>query len=481
MTERRVRRPGSDAARTRGIAALLAGVVLQGCASAGGAPLERSPAEASASERYAEPVSPTLALEVFDSAWSRIHRTYYDTTFNGVDWLALRDELRPVAREAGTADSLRSVLRGMLGRLGDSHFGVVPAAVADALDPDSVHGAAGEPGDVGAELRVVDDELVVFRVREGGIAQRAGVRPGWVLQAVDSATADRFLRVMDELEDRRLAAAQVAWAAESRLAGTVGDTVVARFDTGAGERELRLVPGPLPGTPVRFGNLPTMFANLRHREAPVEGGCAGVIAFDVWMTPILPELERAFERLRHCDGIILDLRGNPGGVAGMVMSVSGYFMEEREPLGRLITRGSELRLVSMPRRVTAAGAAVTPYTGPLALIVDGQSMSTSEIFAAGLQELGRARVFGEASGGQALPALMARLPNQDVLMYVFANLVTPDGVRIEGRGVLPDQVIPLRREALLQGRDAALEAALDWIESTRTGARGTGPTQLEKP
>jgi carboxyl-terminal processing protease len=213
-----------------------------------------------------------------------------------------------------------------------------------------------------------------------------------------------------------------------------------------------------------------MFANLRHGEVPVAGGCAGVIAFDVWMTPILPELERAFEAVRHCDGIVLDLRGNPGGVAGMVMGVSGYFMEERRPLGRLITRSSELRLVSMPRRVTTAGKATTPYSGRLALIVDGQSMSTSEIFAAGLQEAGRARVFGEPSGGQALPAMMARLPNQDVLMYVFANLVTPEGVRIEGRGVIPDQPAPLRRQDLLEGRDTPLEAALDWIGNTRTGA-----------
>lgn len=108
---------------------------------------------------------------------------------------------------------------------------------------------------------------------------------------------------------------------------------------------------------------------------------------------------------------------------------------------------------------------MTPYTGPVALLLDGQSMSTTEIFAAGLQESGRARVFGETSGGQALPALMARLPNQDVLMYVFANLVTPAGVRVEGRGVVPDEEVPLERQALLEGRDPALEAALSWIES----------------
>ena len=147
------------------------------------------------------------------------------------------------------------------------------------------------------------------------------------------------------------------------------------------------------------------------------------------------------------------------------MGVSGYLPAEQQPLGRLITRQNELTFVSMPRRVTSAAEPMEPYDGPLALLVDGQSMSTTEIFAAGLQETGRARVFGETSGGQALPALMTRLPNNDVLMYAFANLVTPDGVRIEGRGVIPDREVPLERRALIEGRDPALEAAVEWIQS----------------
>jgi carboxyl-terminal processing protease len=442
-------------------AAALAAVI--GCASA--------PEPDPAPSPEPDPVSPALAEAVFDSAWSMVYRTYYDTTFAGVDWLALREELRPVARNAGTTDSLRSVLDGMLDRLGDSHFGIIPAEVADALEPDSLEGAAGEPGDVGVELRVVDGALTVVRVRPGSVAERAGVRPGWVLDAIDGhATAD-LLEVVEQLEEnRRLAQARVEWAAERRLAGSVGDTVVARMTDGRGrETEARMVAEAIPGTPVRFGNLPTMFADLRYEEVPLAGGCAGVIAFDVWMTPILPRLQEAFEALRHCDGIVLDLRGNPGGVAGMVMGVSGYFMDERRPLGRLITRDNELSLVSMPRRVTASGETMTPYGGPLALLVDGQSMSTSEIFAGGLQEVGRARVFGQTSGGQALPALMARLPNEDVLMHVFANLVTPEGVRLEGRGVIPDREVSLDRQELLEGRDVPLEAALEWIRSeTRT-------------
>jgi carboxyl-terminal processing protease len=84
------------------------------------------------------------------------------------------------------------------------------------------------------------------------------------------------------------------------------------------------------------------------------------------------------------------------------------------------------------------------------------------MFAAALQSLGRARVFGERTPGQALPALATKLPTGDVLMHVVADFVTPDGARLEGKGVLPDEVVPLTRRDIVSGRDAPLEAALRW-------------------
>ena len=103
------------------------------------------------------------------------------------------------------------------------------------------------------------------------------------------------------------------------------------------------------------------------------------------------------------------------------------------------------------------------YEGTVAILVDGESVSTSEIFAAGMQYLRRARVFGDTTSGQALPALTRRLPNGDVLMHVFSDYTLPDGTRLEVRGVIPDVVQPVTRADLLAGRDAALLAAVRWI------------------
>jgi carboxyl-terminal processing protease len=134
------------------------------------------------------------------------------------------------------------------------------------------------------------------------------------------------------------------------------------------------------------------------------------------------------------------------------------------------TKGSasELRFPANPRLVNTAGERVEPYAGPLAIIVDGLTGSASECFTGGLQSLGRARVFGETSMGQALPALFDTLPNGDVFIHAWGDFVTGTGVRIEGRGVVPDEKVALTRAALLAGRDAPLEAALAWIDRARS-------------
>lgn len=105
------------------------------------------------------------------------------------------------------------------------------------------------------------------------------------------------------------------------------------------------------------------------------------------------------------------------------------------------------------------------------------SASTSEIFAAGLQDHGRARIFGETSAGAALPAVIERLPNGDLFMHPMADLVRPSGERIEGRGVLPDVAVEVTREGLLKGIDAPLEAALSWIVDRRARPSAEPPRE----
>ncbi len=418
-----------------------------------------------------------LAVETFEAAWRIIHDTYFDPTFNGLDWNAVRKELLPKAAAAKTARELREVIEQMLSRLGASHMGVIPGEMEeefdDADDADSPAGS-GEPG---FEFRVVNGRVLVTRIAKGGPAAESGVQPGWIIQAIDGRqTADLLKPWADDLSsplNQFLAWRRVI----ARLSGTTGSTVQLECLDGADQVvSVALVRKRVPGDPAKLGDLPTLYAHIESERHAVPGGeSAGLIRFNVWMLPIVRALDQKIDEFREADGIIIDQRGNLGGLGGMILGVSGHFLNERVSLGTLKMRGNELNFFANPRRVNSAGQRVEPYSGPVAILVDGLSLSAAEIFAGGMQAVGRARIFGERTGGQALPALWDRLPNGDVLYHAFGDFVIPSGIRLEGRGVVPDEWVPARREDLIAGKDAPLEAALRWIgDSRRTPKNGAG-------
>ena len=427
--------------------------------------------------RANQPISRRTAEVTFDSAWNRIRATHYDTAMNGVDWNAVRDSLLPRAGRARTLGELRKTITAMLSTLRESHFVLIPQEAADAIDPDRARGAVGDaPGDVGIALRLIGDTVVVSHVRPGSAAARAGVQAGWIVDSVGRFSAARSRAAMRSgAVTRRQLVSMIPGSAAAQFVGAAGAPVHAVFTDATGRTAVkRLVRDPLPGMPVRFGNLPTMFVEVAHRELPLAGrqGCAGVIRLTAWMLPATAQLDSAVDAVRHCDGIVVDIRGNPGGIGAMVMAFGGHFLDTTASLGVITTRGRSLRFVANPRRANTRNEPVRPFAGPLAIVVDSLSMSTSEIFAAGMQATGRARIVGENTPGLALPAVLTRLPTGDVLMHVFADFTDPTGRRIEGRGVVPDVVVPLTRRDLLAGRDAPLDAAVTWI----TGASAAAAT-----
>ena len=139
------------------------------------------------------------------------------------------------------------------------------------------------------------------------------------------------------------------------------------------------------------------------------------------------------------------------------MGMAGWFVSgDNRRLGSMTMQGNKLSFAISPRAET--------FDGPVAILVDGASASTSEILAAGLQDLGRARIFGTRTAGAALPSVFERLPNGDGFQYATADYTSAGGKVLEGAGVTPDEVVRLTRKALEDGHDPVLDRALQWIQ-----------------
>jgi carboxyl-terminal processing protease len=405
------------------------------------------------------------AVETFEAAWKIVRDTHFDKTFNGVNWDAVRLEFKPKVEGAKSVGELRTVITAMLARLGQSHFAIVPGSADDPSPASGPSASASGSADPGFDLRLMGSDVIVTAVDPGRGAAAAGVRTGWRLVAVADKPVKEILKALPE-SNERLRGLQAWRLMQSALRGASGSRVDLAFEDGsdavvrvAVERQAE------NGLPVKVGSLPTMFVRVTQAEKKTPGGrTAGLIGFNVWMAPVDAPFARAVDKYRGSDGIILDLRGNPGGLAAMMMGLSGHFVGEVKPLGVMKTRDNELNFVANPRTVDTNGKAVSVYDGPVAILVDGMSGSASECFSGGMQSIKRARIFGQTTMGQALPALFDRLPNGDVMIHAYGDFVTADGTRLEGRGVIPDELTPLDRRDLLAGRDRALEAALAWID-----------------
>lgn len=97
------------------------------------------------------------------------------------------------------------------------------------------------------------------------------------------------------------------------------------------------------------------------------------------------------------------------------------------------------------------------------LLVDALSASTSEIFAAGMQDLDEAMVVGSTTAGKALASMIESLPNGDRIQFVIWNLTRTNGQRIEGEGVIPDLIVSTKAGDFSQGNDPTLQAAINSI------------------
>lgn len=420
---------------------------------------------------------PPLALETFDKVWRILYEHHFDTNFNGHNWLAVKQKYRPRIAAARTQKAVRETIQEMLNLLQVSHLALVPGEMADVVEARESSKAAVEQADeeesgtTGMEVRFAGTNLLVTRVEVGLAAAHAGVRPGWILLSIGGRkTSEAKAGVPSKLDERRRNF--LAWRAISkRLSGPPGSTVELDFLNGEDKPVTRVLRrGTAKGEPIQFGSLPVLYADLVSTNLTPDDVSIGLIRFNIWMLPTALTFHRAIDEHRQRDGIILDLRGNIGGIVGMIIGVAGHFVTEPITLGTVIMRDNTLKLPANPRFADAKGNRAEPYGGPVAILVDEITASASEVFTGGLQEHGRVKVFGRTTAGQALPAVFETLPNGDLLYHPVADFVTPKGARFEGPGVVPDVTVPLDRKALLRGEDPTLEAAVRWIEAEKKRA-----------
>ena len=400
-------------------------------------------------------------LIVFDDVWQTIRERYYDPELHGVDWEELRARLRPLAAEALGEAEFYSVLRRLTSRLRDAHTRVFsPDERFDWQRPTYIG--------VGLSLREIGGEIIVAGVERGGEAERGGVRAGDALLSIEGepVAAAFARRLAEEVGASTVSAARQQAAA--RLFKGERDTFVtavfardnARAGTARSVRLRRVLQSRPPALNVQ-----------RRAGFPV-------VTFNMFVPEIASELMRALRRgeLRGARGLVIDLRDNGGGQAETMTDIASAFLPQGTNLGEFTDRDG--RVSSAPQTRAAmlfAADTVAQFRGAVVVLTGTRTASAAEILAAALQETRRARVVGEHTCGCVL-AIRRRhtLPDGGLLDISEMDFRTARHTRLEGRGITPDELVQPTRRDISDGRDPALERAIDILKGKGEVERGKG-------
>jgi carboxyl-terminal processing protease len=391
-------------------------------------------------------LSPKDRVEVFEKVWKEIRDHYYDSKFNGVDWNEVHLRYRPLVDTVKNDQEFYFLISQMTSELHDAH--------TRFSSPEQWRSFQRQQGiTVGFSVDDVDGKTVVTNVIPQSNAARAGIEPGMVVLTVDGTpVADRIA----EIEKKRLPSSSeraTRWFIYNRVFSGPPDTQV--------KIGLQRDKGSI---------FEVTITRQLHSAAPevithVLPSGNVYIRFDGFQHPITKEFKQALQKFHDAPGLIVDLRRNGGGDLAVLLPIAGYFFGKKTLFAKDSTRtgkplSSYVGLFKLPLQLYVGRSGDQIYSGPVAVLVDAHSASSSEVFAAGMQDTQRAKIFGSQSCGCVLGIARPRVMKGGGVLEMSEVLwFSPKGRKLEGTGIIPDQVVVPTMFDLQRGRDAVLAEA----------------------
>lgn len=276
-----------------------------------------------------------------------------------------------------------------------------------------------------------------------------GVHPGSPADKLGLAAGDRILEIRGQPCARMLSNVD----AQLLLGGAAGERIELVLERGSGPEHVELELAK-----------PNIDALVSTELLEISGKAIGTLEIHAFRTGTGELVKRELAELRRSAGerglagLILDVRGNPGGEVSEAVVVADLFIEEGV-LTRTRGRGG---VILREELATAAG---TDVETPLIVLQDRRSASAAELLAIALQDSGRAKIIGERSFGKGTVQEVMGLPDGSVLTLTVARYFSPSDRLIDGRGVEPD--VLLKNPKGKAGLDAAARELVAQLADTR--------------
>ncbi|KAG2433211.1 hypothetical protein HYH02_012752 [Chlamydomonas schloesseri] len=376
---------------------------------------------------------------LFLEAWRAVDRAYVDKGFNGQPWFRVREAyLKKEPME--DREQTYAAIRKLLASLDDPFTRFLEPARLARLKGDT---EKSEVTGIGVEVSLVEEAggpgrslLKVVAPSEGGPSERAGVRPGDVISAVDGKPT-RGISLYE---------------ASDLLQGPAGSSLTLTLQTPQGQdgklgapREVQLVREKVVFKPVSYATCSGVSPTTG-----VRNGGSGKVEYIRVTTFNSSTVDGVVAAMREgkaagVDGLILDMRNNGGGSFPAGVQVA-----------KLLLPGGDIVLVADSNGVrdiySADKALSLDTTTPLSVWVNRGTGSASEVLAGALKDNGRGTIVGETTFGKGLIQTVVNLSDGSGLAVTVAKYQTPSGLDINKIGITPD--IRVSPEALAVGGEA---------------------------
>lgn len=360
--------------------------------------------------------------EIYHRAWQLVRDNYYDSSFNHRDWAEL--EHKYDSQLHTTQDAFRCI-KVMLETLNDPYTRFLdPKAFQDENDAIDAHIVG-----IGINLQQSKDltKLIVTRTIEDGPAEESGIRAGDEIIGIDGNSAIGMTpeQAAEHIRGKAGSSVQIT---VRRKEGTKSVVITRR------EIAIHAVSSKALDNGIGYIQLSTFISNDASRE-----------------------FRAALQKLSNSDGIILDLRDNPGGLLSNALEIADMLLDSGAIVSTISRHGRHTDL--------ASGEPVTHQ--PIVVLVDDESASASEILASALQDNGRGVLVGTRTYGKGLVQEINRLPGGAAIHITVSRYLTPGGSDINKVGVSPDITVPEKSEQLKVAL-AYLKEKIASLKPTRT-------------
>jgi carboxyl-terminal processing protease len=305
---------------------------------------------------------------------------------------------------------------------------------------------------IGFRPGYVEDKVVVLDVFPDSNAARARIQPGMIVTALDGQPiGERLAEAAPKVLPSSTERVTRLRVLSSVLAGSLETPFTASLERANGS-----------SFEVRFARQ-TLSTEPRVTSAKLTSGF-GYIRFDEFHPSLVKDFKAAIENLRTTPGLILDLRRNRGGVGATLEAMATLFFDrktlfERRMSRKQVTASERDGHRTKETQVFVGKSGGQVYSGPVVILVSEYSASATEVFAAGMQDSGRAKLVGSASCGCVLGITHDRVMKGGGVLEISEVLwFSPKDRKLEGEGVIPNRVAVPTIASLREKRDLVLEA-----------------------